>query len=657
MGPSTPSDYFATVYARENAGYLGDRGHATTPGNIYLAHFLGPGGAVAMLNADPTRSAAEVNPAAAKANPGVFHHQDDNGAPDHNAPKSVSEVIDWAHHMMGDTPVMVDWGRWLTAIPADIKSRIALGAAAAALRAENERAGEIRAANAKARDEFKNRILSGKAGLLDLDQARQGGAGWLSDPKDYAELRVLAINESDSDLRFVAAREAYDDPGTMFSRFDAGDRKAIDLIYDRGSAKAGQGLLEGEDGAARALNDIVERAGFLPAAAADRLYEGMWSAEDGERGNAIAVIEALHARNPEAVASSLGEDAIRRMQDYRVLSRSYDGRDLIRRMDHTDSGEIGRRAKLGAEAERFAETNDLRGIIGEGLVPGTLDWEALAPRHDSARRELEDDFRVAFTDRYSVSGNERVAKKHALELLAVKWGVSQVGSAPAVMAYPPERHMPLTVGVMNTLVRETVRRWLARHPGTPGANGYFLVSTERTEAAVRFNQAKPSRFVPPPYHIAIITDRGPHELLDIVTGEPLSAFFPETFSSLDPPRATGANAEADSVEPADRSVSGEDATDNGADIDVKGEATAVSPPKATTPIRTGKPTRAGAPMGSKRLSGRLSENGGDATDVSRPVASDTPPSVKASAAVRSKKRTTKARRPASSRKRSKGAAT
>ena len=56
--------------AQENEAYLRSRGHAISAGRLYLAHFLGPGGADQVLSADPSMSiAALMGPAVVRANP------------------------------------------------------------------------------------------------------------------------------------------------------------------------------------------------------------------------------------------------------------------------------------------------------------------------------------------------------------------------------------------------------------------------------------------------------------------------------------------------------------------------------------------------------------------------------------------------------------
>ena len=45
-----------TALTRESASYIRSRGHAVTPGNLYLAHFLGVGGAAKALGSSPDAS-------------------------------------------------------------------------------------------------------------------------------------------------------------------------------------------------------------------------------------------------------------------------------------------------------------------------------------------------------------------------------------------------------------------------------------------------------------------------------------------------------------------------------------------------------------------------------------------------------------------------
>ncbi|HUD90579.1 hypothetical protein, partial [Sphingobium sp.] len=75
LGLRTNRDYTVKMieaYARDNGAALGRAGFDSSMRNLYLAHFLGPGGAVKALQADPSANAASVLGAdAAKYNPNI----------------------------------------------------------------------------------------------------------------------------------------------------------------------------------------------------------------------------------------------------------------------------------------------------------------------------------------------------------------------------------------------------------------------------------------------------------------------------------------------------------------------------------------------------------------------------------------------------------
>lgn len=82
----------AAEYARENARDLQRAGLPTGNTELYMAHFLGSGGARTMLRThqtNPNAIAAEINPAAARANRSVFYTRD-------GRPRTVAEVRAWA---------------------------------------------------------------------------------------------------------------------------------------------------------------------------------------------------------------------------------------------------------------------------------------------------------------------------------------------------------------------------------------------------------------------------------------------------------------------------------------------------------------------------------------------------------------------------------
>lgn len=64
------SSQMVRAYANENTNILGNAGLPATAGNLYLAHFAGPGGAVNVLKADPSTPVSQIlSPQAVAANP------------------------------------------------------------------------------------------------------------------------------------------------------------------------------------------------------------------------------------------------------------------------------------------------------------------------------------------------------------------------------------------------------------------------------------------------------------------------------------------------------------------------------------------------------------------------------------------------------------
>jgi hypothetical protein len=74
--------------AREGEAYLRARGHAITAGRLYLAHFLGPGGASTVLSSEPAAALVDVlGSGVIRANPFLTG-------------KNCAFVIDWAERKM-----------------------------------------------------------------------------------------------------------------------------------------------------------------------------------------------------------------------------------------------------------------------------------------------------------------------------------------------------------------------------------------------------------------------------------------------------------------------------------------------------------------------------------------------------------------------------
>ncbi len=92
------SSQMAAAFAADNRDYLeSNLGHAVEPVDLYLAHFLGPAGALRFLrahDADPDQSAAALLPDAAAPNRAIFYGPE--------GPRSLRDVRDRFAAKLGD---------------------------------------------------------------------------------------------------------------------------------------------------------------------------------------------------------------------------------------------------------------------------------------------------------------------------------------------------------------------------------------------------------------------------------------------------------------------------------------------------------------------------------------------------------------------------
>jgi hypothetical protein len=248
-------------YAEENADLLEARGLEATPGNIYLAHLLGPLGAAEMLGADPATAADKVNPEAAAKNKSIFYTDSDTGRP-----LSAGEFATWAKARMDGT-ALADWGRRLDALRPELKLAIAKDAGIKAMREAADAAMAEKAAHEDRLEETEAEISKGEFGLADLDKAHDGGKGWLKDEGDRERLKSAIERHADEVAGYEAAVTKFLTPGYVFDAGSAEDQEAVDLLYRLGPSQGGAGLSEGDTRATALLQRLVTRTGIVPTGA------------------------------------------------------------------------------------------------------------------------------------------------------------------------------------------------------------------------------------------------------------------------------------------------------------------------------------------------------------------------------------------------------
>lgn len=91
------------LYIKENSEYLKKNNIPVTGTTIYASHFLGPGGARKLLQADPSAIAASIPgmEGPAKANQFIFYKPGPDKKPDLSAPRTAGEIMEVLYNKVG----------------------------------------------------------------------------------------------------------------------------------------------------------------------------------------------------------------------------------------------------------------------------------------------------------------------------------------------------------------------------------------------------------------------------------------------------------------------------------------------------------------------------------------------------------------------------
>jgi hypothetical protein len=156
------------AFTNDNAAALRGAGLEVNEKTLYLAHFMGAGGAISMLKAPPDREAASLFPDAAKANQAVFFHKDGSS-------KTVAEVVaNQTRRFSGDVSPPPGYYEFL-----DPDQRLTYAAAAEAETARRYK-------EAKEKDDI-DRYVMVNALEDDIEQIKQTGKAQDVDPQNVVD--------------------------------------------------------------------------------------------------------------------------------------------------------------------------------------------------------------------------------------------------------------------------------------------------------------------------------------------------------------------------------------------------------------------------------------------------------------------------------------
>lgn len=385
-------------------------------------------------------------------------------------------------------------------------------------------------------EDRKYKVETGEYAEADLLKDIQDGM--LVDGDHINTLRDRIKEYEEETLSYSRAAAKFADTNYSFNTFSNDDQKAVDLLYEKGPLQGGAGLLEADGNQTVGLRQIVTRTGMMPGKAKEMLLSGMWGRDPQARDNAITILDGLYRENPQLIERTLSKADLDRLQDYQALAPLLPPEELAQRMNPgLNPQETERRNKLRAEGRKLAEDIDTSDILS-AFDPSWMPFDQPDTSPDPGTVvALRDDFERLFAERYSVTGQEDVARTQAMERLAGKWGATSVGTTDILIQYPPEHYYPPVNGSydwideqLDTYIQESY----------PDAQAWFPVSTPETDAAV--SMIRSGSMVPVPYAIGIINGEGALDIVSNVTFDYESAraveverFMQERSEALEPP--------------------------------------------------------------------------------------------------------------------------
>lgn len=499
------------LHTQDNSDYLASKGFAVedqTEGMLYLAHFAGAQGAVALLSADPNASVADIlGPGVMKAN-GFLNGMD------------VSDIIAWADKKMDGAPTVsaTDSNPLFNDLP--YEDRLALRSDAETRWRQEEAARtamQTSVYNARY-NTLANGINDGTAGLMDIDQARE--EGWLTDVDDIRKVQAMYA-ERNKELLFLRSAQAKDAaPDTVWNPYGEEDKKQQDALFkgDNGPAR----LTSADPNYVNAnLIPRALRSGMFPPEAVGLLTGMIRNQSVNKATFAYDTLRQLRDADPRAFNQQFSEQVQKDLEFYEDRKDIYPQEDLFRILNGTYTPEeISRRNALYADGEKIL--NEKGGNYNITTLAGNLvgDLNRAAGNWTSAAlsgvpvyaRKMQDEFQTHFLDAYVKYGNPDDAQRVATEQMAKTWGPSDIGGTRVLMKYPPERLYKGDPAWMGVQVRREFPTIF--DPALGGAQSFELVSDSQTETEYRSKK-------PPSYILTFRDSKGvPHAPTD-ADGAPL----------------------------------------------------------------------------------------------------------------------------------------
>lgn len=464
-------------YTKENAASLASAGLPATAGNLYLAHFLGPGGAKTVLgNGDDASLEGILSPGVISANSFLRG-------------KSVGWIKNWAAKKMGGGSPNVTGNERFSGL--DVGQVIGLQQ-----QAESQVAAISRQEQAAATAQLAQIKGSLQLGIATGDTNITPHT-ILSSPlldDDKAQL-INSLNEKQGDARLAAGAMAKIDAGEGLDPFNADDKKGVSLAYD--AATGGSSLFE-EGNAQSVLGYMYGRSRILPTAAKNEIRAGLLSSDPARVAAAAGMASQLADVDRGGLeAAENGEALLKAATTYKHMTQNLGltPEEAGKRMVDMADPEKARQREALLKSEpvesriKDIDAGEVRDIFDPGLFGGDPDLGE-TPMAEAA---MVGEYKAIFEDSIvDANGDEELAKQLASQRFSRTYGPSALTLAGdgVVTKLPPEKAYPPGPDGTHSYISQQLSEALAAE-GIE-ADEAFLSYYDQTEAD--FRAGRPARY-------------------------------------------------------------------------------------------------------------------------------------------------------------------
>ena len=425
--PATSSQVFKHFRAK-NARTLSAAGLPVNDSTEYLAHFLGAGGAVRVLTADPNTKLPDLlSEDAIRSNPFLKN-------------MTVTDLKNWSARKM--TMKASDIARQQVAVDQIEDPEVR----AMAARQLADRYNIRKRLEDSAAVEYEERIGAKDDSLTQQEILSNHDLGDSAQKALVAELQKqrkdqIAVQQTIGELA---------DETTAWNPYDSKQRSRVDDAYksildeDAPLSPAGQ----------TAAGEIALRTGFVPRTMFDALRGAATGNDPEAMATGMEFLNQVIQRQPSAIEMFDGKSAVKNaLADYRFYSGFMGAGEAAQRVIDMNAPEAVAKRKNLSDAAKEAT----KGLKADDLIHHLSGLGVDAELgNETQQAEMMTEYKRLFEDAYLSTGDDIMAANRALTEMSRVYGPNQITGNSRLMKFPPQNFYPRSITNPDWMQRQVV---------------------------------------------------------------------------------------------------------------------------------------------------------------------------------------------------------